>query len=413
MQNLMQKEQATTLSRATLMFPLALVLFEFSVYIGNDLVQPAMLAITKDFGVSSVWAPSSMSFYLLGGACVAWLMGPLSDRFGRKKVLLTGVAFFVITCLLILFTHTIESFLALRFLQGFGLSVIAAVGYAAIQETFEERDAIKVMALMANISLLAPLLGPVFGAFLIDHVSWHWGFIGIAFLAFLSWFGLKAKMPDRKVSIPKQPLSYIWDDYKQVFKNKTFIGMTFGLPMLAMPLMLWIALSPVMLVEELGLSSVQYGLAQFPVLGGLIVGNIVLIKVIDRYALGKTVLIGLPLMLLGTLIVFLGVIWREYFLHCVILGMTLVSFGEGISFSVLYRFALMSSEISKGTVAAAVSVLMMFTFFFVIELVRVLYEHFHLWAYALSCLTLIILWFTFPRVTLKKIMLGRKERGEF
>ncbi|MEG0483146.1 MAG: MFS transporter [Acinetobacter sp.] len=413
MQNLMQKEQATTLSRATLMFPLALVLFEFSVYIGNDLVQPAMLAITKDFGVSSVWAPSSMSFYLLGGACVAWLMGPLSDRFGRKKVLLTGVAFFVITCLLILFTHTIESFLALRFLQGFGLSVIAAVGYAAIQETFEERDAIKVMALMANISLLAPLLGPVFGAFLIDHVSWHWGFIGIAFLAFLSWFGLKAKMPDRKVSIPKQPLSYIWDDYKQVFKNKTFIGMTFGLPMLAMPLMLWIALSPVMLVEELGLSSVQYGLAQFPVLGGLIVGNIVLIKVIDRYALGKTVLIGLPLMLLGTLIVFLGVIWREYFLHCVILGMTLVSFGEGISFSVLYRFALMSSEISKGTVAAAVSVLMMFTFFFVIELVRVLYEHFHLWAYALSCLTLIVLWFTFPRVTLKKIMLGRKERGEF
>ncbi|MEG0349173.1 MAG: MFS transporter [Acinetobacter sp.] len=409
----MQKEQATTLSRATLMFPLALVLFEFSVYIGNDLVQPAMLAITKDFGVSSVWAPSSMSFYLLGGACVAWLMGPLSDRFGRKKVLLTGVAFFVITCLLILFTHTIESFLALRFLQGFGLSVIAAVGYAAIQETFEERDAIKVMALMANISLLAPLLGPVFGAFLIDHVSWHWGFIGIAFLAFLSWFGLKAKMPDRKVSIPKQPLSYIWDDYKQVFKNKTFIGLTLGLPMLAMPLMLWIALSPVMLVEELGLSSVQYGLAQFPVLGGLIVGNIVLIKVIDRYALGKTVLIGLPLMLLGTLIVFLGVIWREYFLHCVILGMTLVSFGEGISFSVLYRFALMSSEISKGTVAAAVSVLMMFTFFFVIELVRVLYEHFHLWAYALSCLTLIILWFTFPRVTLKKIMLGRKERGEF
>ena len=130
------------LSLATMMFPLALVLFEFSVYIGNDLVQPAMLAITKEFGVSSAWAPSSMSFYLLGGACVAWLVGPLSDRLGRKKVLLAGVVFFVITCLLILMTHNIESFLALRFVQGFGLSVIAAVGYAAIQETFEERDAI-------------------------------------------------------------------------------------------------------------------------------------------------------------------------------------------------------------------------------------------------------------------------------
>ncbi len=413
MSKLAQNVQTTTLSRATLMFPLALVLFEFSVYIGNDLVQPAMLAITKEFGVSSSWAPSSMSFYLLGGACVAWLLGPISDRIGRKKVLLAGVIFFILTCLLILLTDNIESFLTLRFLQGFGLSVISAVGYAAIQETFEERDAIKVMALMANISLLAPLLGPVLGAFLIDHVSWHWGFIGIAFLAFLSWFGLKAKMPDYQVKARKQPFSYIWDDFKQVFKNKTFLGMTFGLPMVAMPLMLWIAISPVMLVEELGLSSMQYGLAQFPVLGGLIVGNIVLIKVIDQWALGKTVLMGLPLMLIGTLILLLGMVWKDYFLHCLIIGMTLISFGEGISFSVLYRFALMSSEVSKGTVAAAVSVLMMLSFFFVIELVRVLYEHFHLWAFSLSCVALIALWFSFPRMMLNEIMQGRKLRGEF
>lgn len=409
----MQKVQTATLNRATLMFPLALVLFEFSVYIGNDLVQPAMLAITKDFGVSSSWAPSSMSFYLLGGACVAWLLGPLSDRLGRKKVLLAGVIFFVLCCLLILLTQNIESFLALRFLQGIGLTVISAVGYAAIQETFEERDAIKVMALMANISLLAPLLGPVVGAFLIDHISWHWGFVGIAFLAFLSWFGLKAKMPDTKLSIPKQPISYILDDFKQVYKNKRFLGMTLALPMVSMPLMLWIALSPVILVEELGFSSMQYGLAQFPVLGGLILGNIVLIKIIDKLALGKSVLIGLPIMLFGTVVLIAGVIWQDYLIWCLIAGMTLLSFGEGISFSVLYRFALMSSEISKGTVAAAVSMLLMFSFFFIIELVRIMYEQYHLWAYSLACFVLIALWFSFPRTMLKEILKERVEQGRF
>lgn len=409
----MQKVQTATLNRATLMFPLALVLFEFSVYIGNDLVQPAMLAITKDFGVSSSWAPSSMSFYLLGGACVAWLLGPLSDRLGRRKVLLSGVLFFVLCCLLILFTQNIESFLALRFLQGIGLTVITAVGYAAIQETFEERDAIKVMALMANISLLAPLLGPVVGAFLIDHVSWHWGFIGIAFLAFLSWFGLNAKMPDTKLSIPKQPLIYVLDDFKQVYKNKRFLGMTLALPMVSMPLMLWIALSPVILVEELGFSSMQYGLAQFPVLGGLILGNIVLIKIIDKLALGKSVLIGLPVMLLGTVVLIAGVIWTDYLIWCLIAGMTLISFGEGISFSVLYRFALMSSEVSKGTVAAAVSMLLMFSFFIIIELVRVMYEQYHLWAYSVACFVLIALWFSFPRSMLKQILKERVEQGRF
>lgn len=409
----MQNISTLKLNRTTIMFPLALVLFEFSVYIGNDLVQPAMLAITQEFGVSSSWAPSSMSFYLLGGACVAGLLGPLSDRLGRKKVLLYGVAFFVITCLAILLTHHIESFLMLRFLQGFGLSVISAVGYAAVQENFGERDAIKVMALMANISLLAPLLGPVVGAFMIDHISWHWGFIGIAFFAFLSWFGLKAKMPNDQLIFEKQTIKHILNDYKLVYKNKDFLALTCGLPMVTMPLMLWIAMSPVILIEELGLSSMQYGLAQFPVLGGLILGNIVLIKIIDRLKLGITALFGLPLMLLGTLLLLLAAALPDYYLTLLIIGMTIISFGEGISFSVLYRFALTSSNISKGTVAAAVSIFMMLAFFIVIELARIAYAEFGLWSYSLISFILIILWFSFPYITLKKLMKSRQDNGIF
>ena len=403
----MQKVSKATLSRATIMFPLALVLFEFSVYICNDLVQPAMLTITREFGVGSEWAPSSMSFFLLGGACLAWFLGPLSDRLGRKKVLLGGVFFFVVCCLLILFTQSIEQFLVFRFLQGIGLTIISAVGYAAIQEIFEERDAIKVMALMANISLIAPLLGPVLGAFMIDHVSWHWGFIGIAFLAALSWFGLKAKMPEQHLSIPKQPLSYVWDDFKAIFKNKKFMGLALSVPMVSIPLILWIAMSPVILVEQLGLTNMQYGYAQVPVLGGLIIGNIVLIRVIDRYAVGKTVVVALPLMLVGTLIVLAGAIWQDYLLWCLIIGMTLISFGEGCSFSVLYRFSLDASEVSKGTVAAAVGMIMMIAFFVVIEIVRIMYESYGTMAYALACFILIALWFSVPKKIVHQIMQER------
>lgn len=393
------------------MFPLALVLFEFSVYIGNDLIQPAMLAITEQFGVSATWAPSSMSFYLLGGASVAWLLGPLSDRLGRKKVLLAGVAFFTICCLLILLTQNIQQFLTLRFLQGIGLTVISAVGYAAIQETFEERDAIKVMALMANISLLAPLLGPVLGAFLIDYVSWHWGFVAIAIVSFLSWFGLNKFMPATQERRARQPFIYIFDDFKKVLTNRHFLGLSIALPLVGMPLMLWIALSPIILVDELKLSSVQYGLAQFPVFFGLIAGNIILIKIIDRFPLGKTILMGLPIMLIGTLFLVLGVIWQTYLVPCLLMGMTLISLGEGISFSVLYRFALMSSEVSKGTVAAAVSMLLMMSFFVIIELVRVLYTHFHIWAFALTSVSLIGFWFMQPRAVLKQVMQERKAEG--
>ncbi len=218
-------------------------------------------------------------------------------------------------------------------------------------------------------------------------------------------------MPAHQESRSKQPFSYMFDDFKKVFTDRQFLGFTLALPLVSMPLMLWIALSPIILVDELKLSSVQYGLAQFPVFFGLIAGNIVLIKIIDRFELGKTILMGLPIMFLGTLFLIAGVIWNAYLVPCLLIGMTLISFGEGISFSVMYRFALMSSEVSKGTVAASVSMLLMMSFFVIIELVRVLYTHFHIWAFALVSFALIVIWFSTPRQVLLQHMQVRQQQG--
>ncbi|MEB3767218.1 MFS transporter [Acinetobacter sp. MD2] len=402
-----------TLSRSTLMFPLALVLFEFAVYMGNDLIQPAMLAITRDFGVGANLAPSAMSFYLFGGACVAWLLGPLSDRIGRRRVLLTGALFFALCCILILFTQNMQQFLTMRLVQGIGLTVVSAVGYAAIQESFAERDAIKVMALMSNISLLAPLLGPVVGAFLIDYVSWHWGFIGIAVVTLIAWFGLNKSMPKQQQSVTKKPFNTLFQDFKQVFSNKKFLALGLALPLGNMPLMLWIALSPVMLVDELKLSSFAYGLSQFPVFIGLIAGNIVLIKIMDRFELGRTVLVGVPMMCFGALFLLAAVFVPAHALALILIGMTIISFGEGLCFSVLYRFALMSSDVSKGTVAASLSMLIMFSFFVFIEVGRWLYMQWHLMAFACSCLAFLAIWLLYPRVFLMQVMKERREAGTF
>ncbi len=74
-------------------FRLALVLFEFSVVSAMTLVQPATLAITQEFGCGSAWAPLVYVLLLIGWCLCCAILGPLSDRLGRKKVLLGGVAF--------------------------------------------------------------------------------------------------------------------------------------------------------------------------------------------------------------------------------------------------------------------------------------------------------------------------------
>ncbi len=86
-----------------------------------------------------------------------WLLGPLSDKYGRRPVMLGGILFFILACVLTTWVGSIKEFVALRFIQGISLCFIGTVSYAAVQEAFDDALAVRVMALMANVALLAPL----------------------------------------------------------------------------------------------------------------------------------------------------------------------------------------------------------------------------------------------------------------
>ncbi len=389
------------LSFATLLFPLALVLFEFAVYIANDMAQPAMLQVTREFGVDAGWVPLSMTFFLLGGAALSWLTGPLSDRYGRRPVLLGGVVFFIVSCLATYLVSSIEAYMALRVLQGMGLCFINAVGYAAVQEAYAEKTAVRVTALMANVALIAPMVGPLAGAALVEVAPWRSCFLFIAACALLALLGLWWKMPEtvRPAANPR-PLSSMGGDYLQLLRDRRFVLSVLCIPLLALPLMGWIALSPVLLVEDLGMSTLAYGLWQLPVFGGLVAGNLLLAARAEAWPLGRSVLLGMWPVVGGLVLMLAGVLYGQQQHVFLVLGMTLMAVGEGMSFGVLYRFALMSSSLPKGVVSAGMSMLCMAGYGIGIELFR--------WAYIAGSMTgfallsvlaaLVFVWLARPQV---------------
>ena len=402
----MQKH--ATLSVTTLVFPLALVLFEASVYIANDMIQPAMLAVIHEFGVSASWVPTSMTGFLLGGALLPWLMGPLSDHIGRRSVMLGGVAFFILSCLATLFVHDIVSFVVLRVLQGMGLCFISTVGYASIQEAFEERAAVKVMALMANVALLAPLAGPLLGAVLANYWPWRSGFALIAGIASISFIALWASMPETvhpgagAFSVRK-----VLGDYRAVFGNRRFVASSLCIPIFTLPLLGWIALSPVLLVERAGLSLLAYGLWQIPIFGALIVGNVLVAKLSDRWPLGRSVQFGRVPSVLGALLILYGCLFSSVPHYYLIAGMSLISLAEGLSFAVLYRFALTATNRPKGIAAASMTMISMFTYVFGIELLKELYFAWGYHAYGLAVLACLLVFLLLSRKTVGHAMRER------
>ncbi|MGS0741366.1 MdfA family multidrug efflux MFS transporter [Glaciimonas sp. GG7] len=397
----------STLNRTTLLFPMALVLFEFSVYIANDMIQPGMIVVTKEFGASAAWMASAMTAFLVGGAMFQWLFGPLSDRIGRRPVMLGGTVFFILACLATLFSESIESFIALRVVQGIGLCFISSVGYAVVQEAFEEKAAVKLTALMANVALIAPLIGPVAGAFMIEMWPWRMVFVFIAAVSTIALIGLILHMPETvQPRKEKLPLIHIWHDYRKVFSNRYFLMGALSIPLLAVPLIGWIAMSPLILVADGHLSVVEYGLWQIPVFGSLIAGNLVLAINADRWRLGSSVKYGLYPMVCGLGVMLIGslIFKAPYFL---VLGISLVSFGEGLSVAVLVRFTLTETTISKGTVAAAMGMVSMAMYGVGIELYKLLYFHIGILGFALMSIVVGVLYWRFSSIVVRRAMAAR------
>lgn len=351
------------LGRQALLFPLCLVLYEFSTYIGNDMIQPGMLAVVEQFNAGMEWVPTSMTAYLAGGMFLQWLLGPLSDRIGRRPVMLTGVVWFIVTCLATLLVQNIEQFTFLRFLQGVSLCFIGAVGYAAIQESFDEATCIKITALMANVALIAPLLGPLVGAAWVHVASWEMMFVLFAVLALISFFGLHRAMPETATRLgEKLSLKALGKDYGLVLKNLRFVAGSLAIGFVSLPLLAWIAQSPVIIISGEQASTYEYGLLQVPIFGALIIGNLALAKLTSRRSVrwliiagGWPIVAGLILAAAATVVSSHAYIWMT-------VGLSVYAFGIGLANAGLVRLTLFASDMSKGTVSAAMGMLQMLIF---------------------------------------------------
>lgn len=346
-------------------FPLALVLFEFSVYLANDMILPGMPAVIHTFHSNIAYIPTAMTAYLLGGALLQWFLGPLSDRVGRRPVLLVGVLGFAVMCLATLLVTSITQFFVLRVIQGMGLCFVTAVGYAAIQETFEEATAEKVTALMANIALIAPLIGPLAGAALVTIAPWQSIFVFIAALTLLSFIGLYRFMP--KISLPlaaKLPFSWtaVVSDYCAVLSHRRFMLGTCAVAFVTLPLLIWISQAPMILMVKANLSPIAFGLWQVPIFTGLIVGNFAVGPLVARMPIVRLVNIGVPFVLSGLCLAWVAMLIAPTNYIWLVIGMTISAIGCGISSAALTRLTLFSTPIAKGTASAAFSMVMMLIF---------------------------------------------------
>jgi len=393
----------STLTRRHLIFPLSLVLFEFATYIAHDMIQPGMLLVTSEFGVGPEWVSASLTAYLVGGMFLQWLLGPLSDKLGRRPVMLAGVTFFMLTCMATHWVQSIEQFILLRFLQGISLCFIGAVGYAAIQEAFNEALSVRMMALLANVAVLAPVAGRVEVAAFLEVSDWRTMFWLFGIVTAVALIGLWRTMPetagDKQVSIS---LSSLGKGYLALFKDRQVMSGSLAIGLVSIPCLAWVALSPVILIHDEGLSRLDYALLQLPVFVAMIAGNLTLGKLASRLPIDRPLRFGAWPILLGLGIAALASVIDNHSYLWLTAGLSLYGFGTGLVNAGLYRLTLFSSEAGKGSVAAMLGMISILVFALGIELAKFAYFSDGSRAFSLVNLAFGVVWFVLVRAFLRE-----------
>ncbi|KQY43086.1 transporter [Cellulomonas sp. Root137] len=292
--------------------------------ISTDIYLPSLPDVARDLNTSATAAQLTMTAMLIGGAVGQLVIGPLSDRFGRRKPVLVGVSLHVVTSILCAVAPAIVPLIALRTMQGFFNASASVVAMAIIRDRFVGSDASRLMSRLMLVIGVAPLFAPSVGGVIAGQWGWRGVFGALAIFGVVLWVVVWRRLPE---TLPPERrrdggLKSALSGYKKLFKDRHFVALAI-LPGLGVAvLMSYVVASPFVLREGYGLSAHQFSLL-FAVNGvGLVAGaqvNAALVRRVAPIRIVRVVLpvsLGLTLLLLaiaitgwGGLIALLVVLW--------------------------------------------------------------------------------------------------------
>ncbi len=143
----------------------------------TDLYLPALPKMTAYFGVPAYQTNLTLTLFFVFYAVALLFWGPFSDRFGRKPVLLVGMACYALAGALCAVSQNVFQLMAFRALQAIGAAAAGTVATAVVKDSYEGRKRETTLALVQSMTVLAPLLAPILGGLILRFTSWRGAFV--------------------------------------------------------------------------------------------------------------------------------------------------------------------------------------------------------------------------------------------
>lgn len=332
-----------------------LVLASSTSIMSTDMYAPSLPDLAAWFGTDANRVQLTISLNMLAFGLAQLIHGPLSDRFGRRPVLIGSLIAVAILCIACAHAHTINQLIVVRVLLGLAAAAEAVIGLAIIKDLYDEKEQMRALALLGMVIAITPALAPIAGGYVHVHFGWQANFYVIAGMAVLSLVVVSRFLPE-STSPDMSALQFkrIRDGYLGLMRNREFmihsiiLGLSLGL------IFVFVTGAPFILIDNHGIAPDRFGWYQATIVVAFFFGSMLASQRAERWGSDRLLAQGVCLVVAGAVLLGLVVVIGERpwtFTLCYMI----MTFGMGSVFASAPSRALRSIRQGSGTASALLS----------------------------------------------------------
>lgn len=263
--------------------PFLLILFLVPCCIEIDISVPSFPEMVHYFKTTEATIQMTVAYNFLGFFLAAFLYGPLSDAYGRRKVMIVGNTLLTLGAIGCVYAPSIPFLLTSRFIQGLGAATPAVLVSAMIADVYSGQKATKFIGLMNSILTTLMAIAPVIGSFITKAVGWRGNYAVVAFVCLISWVFSLISLPETKQEFEAFNTRKMAKDYQKLFGSLLFLSASFVPSAMYAAYLAFIACAPFLYMETFGLSITTYALHQAVIVGTFSAVSFFVDRIVQRF----------------------------------------------------------------------------------------------------------------------------------
>ncbi len=330
-----------------------LVLVSSVSIMSTDMYAPSLPSLEDYFSTTQSKVQLTISLNMLAFGLAQLIHGPLSDRLGRKPVLIGSLLLVTVFCIACAIAKSIDQLIMARIALGLVAAAEAVVGLAVIKDLYSERQQVKAFALLGMVIAIAPGLAPIIGGYFHVLFGWQSNFYVIAAAAVVSvWVVYRylpeSTVPDKRALEPRRLLR----NYRQLLQNREFVlhslilGIALGL------VFVFVTAAPFVLIDLLDVKTQHFGYYQGAIVLAFFIGSALASKLAEKVDSDTLLKTGAVLVLCGAIVLIVMIAADRYSAKSFTAAYSLMTFGLGPLFAVAPSLAMRSVKGGSGAASA-------------------------------------------------------------